>query len=83
MILQKWRGYFCNPLVIETLVAHFTASDGAKEVLGLNDASEATPAATGILGMVAASVRIVFCRRVIVLTTFRWREHSLWFRRAR
>lgn len=59
-ILQKWKGRFLNPLVIETFAAHFIASEGAKEILGLNDSSEATPAACGALGMAAAAVRIVY-----------------------
>ena len=61
-IPQKWKGLF---LLIETFAAHLIASKGAQKVQGLNDASEATPVATGALGMAAASVRIVYCHHVL------------------
>ena len=59
-ILQKWKGHFLNPLVIKMFAAHFIASKGAKEILRLNDSSEATPAACGALGMAATAVCIIY-----------------------
>ncbi|KAF8483697.1 hypothetical protein DFH94DRAFT_723573 [Russula ochroleuca] len=53
---KKWRGHFRNPLVVKTFAAHLTATEGAKDIPGLHDTDEETPAPIGALALACASV---------------------------
>ena len=58
--LQKWKGLFHSPFVLQTFAAHLTAIEGSMRVPNLHDANKATPTVIGGLGLSAASVRFDF-----------------------
>jgi hypothetical protein len=75
-VIQKWKGLFHSPLVVQTFAVHLTAMEGALKVPGLHDPPHLTPAANGGLGLAVASVSIIYCpHQMISLTFCRWRGH--------
>lgn len=74
-IIQKWKGLFRGPFILQTFAAHLTAIEGSQKILGLHDPDKPTPAAIGALGLAAASVSGIFHAHRVVLTVFRPRGH--------
>jgi hypothetical protein len=55
-LLQKFKGLFKGPLVLQTFGAHFTAAAGAQKLLGGDDPENPAGKPIGGLGLAAAGV---------------------------
>jgi hypothetical protein len=55
---QKWKGLFRNPFILQTFASHFSAIEGAENILGIHNVK--TAAAYGALGLCIASVSTSF-----------------------
>ena len=72
--LQKWKGLFCGPLVVQTFAAHLSVTEGALNIPGLHNPDKAWHAAIGGIGLACASVTVLICHW-IVLMIIRWKGH--------
>jgi hypothetical protein len=59
--VQKWKGLFHSPLVVQTFAAHLTATEGAQKVSSLHNPPQLTPTAISGLGLAAVSMSIIYC----------------------
>jgi hypothetical protein len=50
-VIQKWKGLFHSPLVVQMFAAHLMAMEGTLKVPSLHDLPHLTPAAINGLGL--------------------------------
>jgi hypothetical protein len=60
--IQKYKGFLCGPLIVQTLSAHFTAIRGSIKVKSMGDPKGKDKHPTGALGLAAAAV----CCNIVV-----------------
>ena len=55
--LQKWKGLFCAPFILQAFGTHLSAIEGSVNVPDLHD--KLSPAAIGALGLAVVSVSML------------------------
>jgi hypothetical protein len=66
--IQKWKGLFRGPLVLQTFAAHLVAIEGSQKISGLHIPELPFQGPIGALGLAAAAVSGVDCACEIALT---------------
>jgi len=75
--MQKFRGLYQGAFVLQTFAAHFTAIDGARKILGIDDPEAGLAKPIGALRLAAAAVCCTFFFYYLLIhdILFRSSEH--------